>query len=403
MLNEHITRSVRRLSEPAYASQQVWQPKDYDWPADWEGRCLLAQSCLNQISDLENPFAHTIVQDLPGHCNEEGFMGAVFNPHAVDEQQLSGHGWLLRGLMTYHRVYQDTLSIQLATNIVNGLFLPMGKHIKDYPIYRSKTNAGAVSGESNQIINCWKVSTDIGCIFIGMDGLADYYIERPSEEIKTLLIDLVNLYCKIDKVQIRAQTHATLTGARAIMRLYKATKNAQYLTIVKNAFDTYIQHGMTATYENFNWYGREDTWTEPCAIVDSFLLALQLFEETKEAVYLQYARRIWFNGLSFCHRDNGGAGPNTCVTTANPVLKVSYMEAAFCCTMRYCEGLLYARKYETLLFHNPNKEVKIEADGRAYIDDVLLVKKQDGSIALITELLATQENIDDAYLVYWNA
>lgn len=402
MIYEHIARSFQRLSEPAYSSENVWQPQGYDWPADWEGRCLLALNCLNQISETKNPYAHTIVQDLAAHCNEDGFIGAPFNPQAVDEQQISGHGWLLRGLLSYFRTYRDSLSLQHATNIVNNLFLPMQAHVKDYPISRSKASNGDVSGHSSQIIHNWKVSTDIGCIFIGMDGLADYYTECPTEEVKALLLELVDLYCQINKVQIFAQTHATLTGARAIMRLYKATGEHQYLDIVQKEFDTYIHHGMTATYENFNWYGREDTWTEPCAVVDSLILALQLFDATADSVYKQYARRIWLNGLSFCHRDNGGAGPNICVTATNPALKVSFMEAAFCCTMRYCEGLLYAYNYKGLLSHNPNAQMVVESDGRAYLDDALLVQKQDGSIVKITDLLATQDTAEHTYLVYWN-
>lgn len=402
MINNHIQRSFQRLSEAEYSSDSVWQPQNYDWPADWEGRCLLALSCLNQIADKENTFAHTIVQDLPSHCNEAGFMGAVFNPLAVDEQQLSGHGWLLRGLLAYYRTYQDTLSIQLASNIVNALFLPMHKYLPNYPIDRAATNEGEVSGQHSQILNGWKLSTDVGCVFIGMDGLADYYMENPSQEIETLLMDLVDLYCRIDKVKIHAQTHATLTGARAILRIYKKTGERKFLEIVEKEFATYTQHGMTATYENFNWYGREDTWTEPCAIVDSLLLALQLWEETDNPVYLRFARRIWFNGLSYCHREDGAAGPNHCTTKSQPILRPTYWEAPFCCTMRYCEGLLYAHKYANLLFHNCNAETVTEPDGRTYVDDALLVKKQDGTIVKLCDLVVTQENQTESYWIYWN-
>ena len=64
-----------------------------------------------------------------------------------------------------------------------------------------------------------------------------------------------------------------------------------------------------------------ETWTEPCAVVDSLILALELYRITKEDRYRVLARRIWFNGLQFCQRPNGGVGPNTCVDKNNPYLQ----------------------------------------------------------------------------------
>ena len=131
---------------------------------------------------------------------------------------------------------------------------------------------------------------------------------------------------------------------------------------------------MTLTYENFNWFGREDTWTEPCAIVDSLILATELYKITKNDRYKTLARRIWFNGLQFCHRDNGGAGPNTCVTTSQTILKVSMYEAYFCCTMRYAEGLLEYSNNESLFGWNENAPTEMDEIGRRFIDDKLLVE-----------------------------
>jgi hypothetical protein len=131
---------------------------------------------------------------------------------------------------------------------------------------------------------------------------------------------------------------------------------------------------MTLTYENFNWFGRKDTWTELCAVVDSFMLASELYTVTGNESYRTLARRIWFNGLQFCQRENGGAGPNTCVTKENNVLKISMYEAPFCCTMRYAEGLLNFYRYSNMLSHDPNADVVTDGYGRRFVDDVLLVK-----------------------------
>ena len=75
---------------------------------------------------------------------------------------------------------------------------------------------------------------------------------------------------------------------------------------------------MTLDYSNFNWCGRPDTWTEPCCIVDSFLLAAQLEEITGDKRYLTLMNRIYFNSFRLAQRSNGGAGCNYCLTEENP-------------------------------------------------------------------------------------
>ena len=112
-------------------------------------------------------------------------------------------------------------------------------------------------------------------------------------------------------------------------------------------------------------------------MVDSLILAIRLFKITADPKYEQLARRIWFNGLRFCQRSNGGAGPNSCVTKARPLLRVSMYEAPFCCTMRYAEGLRYVAENKAM-FARRDGEISCE-DGRFYRDDRLLVKDESGT------------------------
>src|SRR5690606_36368020 len=89
---------------------------------------------------------------------------------------------------------------------------------------------------------------------------------------------------------------------------------------------------------NINWFGVE-SWTEPYAVVDSFILAKELFIETKEIKYLELLNRIYVNALRSGQRSNGGAGCETCLTQHEHTLKIHLYEAEFCCTMRFAEGL----------------------------------------------------------------
>ena len=44
--------------------------------------------------------------------------------------------------------------------------------------------------------------------------------------------------------------------------------------------------------ENYNWFTQKDSWTEPCAVVDSLILALSFYRETGEKEFKTLARRI---------------------------------------------------------------------------------------------------------------
>lgn len=122
------------------------------------------------------------------------------------------------------------------------------------------------------------------------------------------------------------------------MLIYEFCKKDMFYNAALDIWELYLNKGMTATFANFNWFERFDTWTEPCAIVDSFILALQFYKITGNERDLRMARRIWHNAMASSQRPNGGAGTDTCVTGNMPVLKAGDIyEAFFCCTMRLSE------------------------------------------------------------------
>lgn len=373
-LNKHIERSFKRLSDDIYSINRIWQNENYDWPGDFEGRALLAFVCLYEITNQKIPCMDEMINDLLKHLNKEGYMGKIANGIA-DEQQLSGHSWLLRGLCEYYNIFKDEKSLKYANKIIKNLYLPLIDLYKDYPLNRNKSNEGGVSGSTYKTINNWKLSSDIGCAYMCLDGLTAYYEITKDNDVKKAIDLLINGFINLDRLALKCQTHATLTGTRGIMCLYKITNEKKYLDYVIEIFDFYIKYGMTLNYENFNWFNKNDSWTEPCAVVGSFILSLWLYEITNEKKYQILASRIWFNGLLFCHRENGGAGPNTCVNLKQPYLNISMYEAFFCCSMRYCEGLKYAWQYEHIIISD-DKIIKDEY-GRVFKGNKLLVNDEN--------------------------
>lgn len=369
---KNIELNYKRLCDDEYSIENVFKKDDYDWAGDWEGRALLAFNCHYEMRGEKTPCLKKFFSEIDKHVNKDGYFGREYDGITVDEQQLSGNSWYLRGLVGYYKNFNDEKALNLAVSTAKNLYFPVVDKLKDYPLDRA--DGGGVSGNVAGEKNGWKISTDLGCLFMCVDGLSHLYRVWRDEKLLSTLESLINFFLTIDKTERKFQTHASLSCARGILELYLITGDEKYLEIAVKEFDYYVKNGMTYTYENFNWYGRKDTWTEPCAVTDSFILATTLYRVTGEEKYLRLSRRIWFNGLQFCQRENGGAGPNSCVYEENPVLKISLYEAPFCCTMRYAEALLVYSKNKKLFRYNVFKKKTTDDKGRTFKDDKLVIK-----------------------------
>lgn len=354
--NELIERNFERLKDEPYQAARVFRESTYDWPGDMEGRAMLAFVCHYRIHGRKVPQFDEVFRDFPKHANEDGYYGSKFNPEAIDEQQLSGNSWYLRGLLAYGETFQDETAFAYAKKAIERLFKPALKAYPQYPIQRDGIVLGGVYGNLSAELGKWKLSSDIGCAFIALDGICHYYQRFPDKELHDLLVPAIDFFLSLDREGLHAQSHGTLSALRGILCFYEQTKEERYLHAVEEVFHLYCSKAMTLNYDCYNWFGRPETWSEPCAVVDSLILATELYKITKKEEYRILARRIFFNAFPFSLRPNGGAGPNSCTTFEKPCLHIVYDEAFQCCSMRYAEGLLN---------YHENKELFIEQDNPA--------------------------------------
>lgn len=376
-LETRIQKNFDRLSEPYYQIENVFQEPNADWPGDKEGRALLAFVRHFEMSARKIPCMEPMLAQLPQKTNKDGFFGPRFEGVA-DEQQLSGHSWMLRGLCEAARQFPDSPAREFIRSIVENLYLPTKGKYRTYPVERAGAEGG-VSGNSTGVVDGWRLSSDVGCAFMSIDGLSDAFALTGDERIKELLDEMIGVFCGIDKVKIRAQTHCSLTAARGMIRVYRITGENAYLDKAREIFDLYTSEGMTLTYQNLNWWGRPDTWTEPCAIVDSLMAAIELFEETGEGDYRVLAARIYHNGFASLQRDNGGAGTDSVVAPGGEdSLFIKMPEAYFCCTMRLAEGLWAVKKSLALLSAFVDEGPEIDGAGR-YMDGDILYAEAEGA------------------------
>lgn len=400
-LSERIILNFKRLAESSYYQiNEVFAPDSYDWPADKEGRALLAFVSHYKISGKKIPCMEEMLELLPSKLNEKGYLGIARND-AVAEQQLSGHSWLLRGLCEYYEQFSSKAILDIIKGITENLFMPTKGLYYTYPIDRTLKDEGDVSGTQIGYCNNWLLSSDIGCAFMSIDGLSHVYKITKSEEVKQLLDEMIEVYLSIDKKELRVQTHCTLTAARGMMRMYAETAESKYINGAKEIFDLYVNGGgMTYTYQNLNWWRRPDSWTEPCAVVDSLMLALELYKVTEDEMFRKTAARIYHNGFSTLQRDNGGAGTDTLITDGSDCdyLKARMYEAYFCCTMRLSEGLWYINENRTLLYAETFGSVTKNSNG-IYMDGDIIYSLQDESLLPYVEEMVEVDGMKLAPIV----
>ena len=374
-LDTRTTLNFTRLQSDIYRPPKVFRGTNWQsWPGDMEGRALLALTLLSEATGAAPAYFVDMVAAYKPQLNEKGYFGPLLDVHAINEQQLSGHGWVLRALCEY-AAYKpdDTETVGQIQAIVTNLALPLRGKYATYPIDpAAHTRVGGEAGSSTGQHGDWVLSTDTGCAFIFLDGLAQAWVLLRSPELKSLIDEAIDTFLAMDLTAVKAQTHASLTALRALLRVYEKTRDADLLSAVRDRYDLYRTTAMTDHYANTNWFGRPDSWTEPCAILDSYMVATQLWQFTGDESYLEDAHLIWFNGVGRGLRHNGGFGTDTCPGFSSPMVKVRSYEAYFCCTMRGGEG--HARAIQNLYFTRANEAgpadliLPFYSDSEAHLD-----------------------------------
>ena len=372
--------NFERLHGKEYSIPNVYRSDSnggtYDWPGDHEGRAILALALLSQALSINSQSLDEIVARLPEHFNEKGYLGRVLPYGIMDEQQVSGHSWLLRGLCEYYLWKKSQNVLDSIDNIARNLILPAEAAYTTYPIEPSqRVFSGEASGSlTGDIFGGWYCSSDIGCAFIMLDGATAAYEVLHNPALTRVIDNAIDRFASADLVGTQFQTHATLSALRGILRYYRLTGKAGLIDMVRDRFDLYESEGMTENYANYNWFCRPE-WTEPCAIVDSFIVAEELWEATAEVRYLEDAHRIYFNGLGYAQVPNGGWGLDSCAGAKDEFIRKRTYEAWWCCTMRGGEGLARAIQY---LFHNDADCVTLPF----YADATARLEMSDGEVVI---------------------
>jgi len=347
-LHKRIHMNITRLDQTDYLPDNKFF-MNVEWPGDWEGRILLAMVNGAAATGRIPVYYEEYLGRLTKLLTENGYMGPKINDGSVNEQQLAGNSWLLRALCDLYEWRGEQHIYNLIKGMCETLILPLRERIADYPVSEQERGLAAGDGRADGWIVCeangWLCSSDTGCLFIMLDGATHAYSILHNPILKEVIETIISKFTEADLTASSYQTHASLTAARGIMRFYFDTQEEKYINIAKNVFCLYKSKGMTENHANINWFNRPD-WTEPCAVIDSYMLACQLFTATKDPSYIADAHNIYYNAILPAQRINGGFGCDNCVGWRGAqALSMIMYDAYWCCTMRGGEGLSKAARY----------------------------------------------------------
>ncbi|MCL1821020.1 MAG: glycoside hydrolase family 127 protein [Oscillospiraceae bacterium] len=340
-----------RMEGDWYRPDEVFKADSHGWPGDWEGRVILALTLLEQSVHRTSAYLDEIISMIPAHLNEKGYFGPILPEKTFDEQHFGGHSWMIRALAEYYKYKKQPDTLEILEHMVRNFILPVRGSYAQYPIEPGKR----FEAKTPWILSHLQTKTqhhaetsDAGCCFIMIDGATAAYELLPIPELREVIDEMIARYMEMDLEALNIQTHATLSAARGILRLYRLTNDQRYLDMALTRYKLYRSAAWTECYGNFNWFGAP-RWTEPCGIIDSFIVAVSLWQYTGDVSFLNDSHLIYYNALSHGNRINGSFGSDRCCgaveTEDNLFLAPINYETYWCCTMRGGEGFARAIEY----------------------------------------------------------
>lgn len=347
--------ALDRLEKPDYRAAQLYRSSELDWPGDVEGRTLLALLMLARWTHLDLRTVDDIMRELPGHLNAEGCFGPLQSSGKVDEQQLGAHTWVLRALVEHYRWRRQPETKAMVLRIVETLVIPAATHFAKYPSSasdRSPRPAGGdddVVGARTQTVGSWTLSSDVGIAFSILDGATHAYeaLDKPAP-LKSALELIIAAYIRFDPVALGAHTHATLTALRGLIHYHSMHPSPAFLTYTQKIYAAYTTTTRTETYTaraRLGLFPAQARRTDPCAVIDSLALAVELWRVTLDPSYLDDAHHIYYNALLPAQRPSGGFGHDTPTgppTELHLVPLENPLYETIRCTTRGGEGLATA-------------------------------------------------------------
>lgn len=128
---------------------------------------------------------------------------------------------------------------------------------------------------------------------------------------------------------------------------------------------------------NYSFSNDMNDTANPATTALAFKFFTELYLKTGNTKYRYYARRIWFNAMQFCQRENGEVGIDYAPKRENGgILKIKEYDVPYLLPV-YALGICTYVKNKKL-FEEEESEVKKDLAGRYVIGDKIFAKDESG-------------------------
>ena len=252
-----------------------------------------------------------LVSSIPSRLNSNGFIGPE---DGVDDNLLSSNGWMLKGLCAYYDMSSDRKSLDWITSISNNLFVNESNRFKDS--------------------------------YSGVDGLVEAYRLVGTPEMKEVIEGMLDCFLKADPIANMTRTDDYLSACRGLVSYGELTGDDKWITEAEERWELFREYGMTENFGSYGRLGSYDSASDPCAVADSYMLSMKLWQCTMDNSYLRDAHLIYYNALCHSQRSDGSFGIDSCPGEATgPDLSVVSDEIAWPGSMKGAEALATAATY----------------------------------------------------------
>jgi len=279
----------------------------------------------------------------------DGHFGADFSRDGAvttsDMALLWGNGRMLIGLMEYYRLGHRPETLAAARRLGDFL-VRVAPRLNDEAVRRDYNGPKFAVGYI-----CWTQN---------LEGLAALYRETKEDRYLALARELAD---RVDRHQSQ-HSHGYLTSVRGLVALYRVTGDARYLDQAQDEWKGVIDSGNLllpgAVPEMFAPMMKRD---EGCSEADWLRLSLDLWETTRNPVYLERAETALFNEFEFNQFATGDFGHHTLTDTG---VMAPTARAWWCCTFHGLRAMIDVFRN---VFHQQDGALRYDlpVDGRGEI------------------------------------
>lgn len=292
-----------------------------NFSGDVSGRYIGALASAASYSGSSFPALDHIVTEAIRLQAPDGHFGAPMSTGKVvnsDMATLWGNGRLLIGLLEYYRLTHrpDVLS--------------SARELGDFLVtIAPRLNAPEVQAEYNGA----KFAVGYICWTQNLEGIVELYRQTHEDRFLKLARELAQ---RVDRHESQ-HSHGYLSAVRGVLELHRLTRDPQYLEQAKKEWNSVIASGnLLAPGTVPEMFAPAIKRDEGCSEADWLRLTLDLWQVTRDPVYLDQAERALFNEFAFNQFASGDFGHHTLTSTgfAPPTAR-----AWWCCTFHGLRAL----------------------------------------------------------------